>query len=228
MAFVFPARAISGPAWVATPTPRCRTTGQPPRSAGPRSPPPICPPRALPHRPRRTAFAEIEIEGAQFIHHVALASVWRACKCCRTLTIGHSLGEVAAAHVAGALSLADAVRIVATRASVVDRLTGDHAVAALGIGAAAAQELVEATPGWLELSVVNAENAVAVSGERAAVRALVEAVRSRGGLAREITVNFPVHTSVLEPLRDELHRSGRRVDSPTPQCNSSAVRREPW
>ncbi len=152
-----------------------------------------------------TAFAEIEIEGAQFIHHVALASVWRACGVLPDLTIGHSLGEVAAAHVAGALTLADAVRVVATRASVVERLTGDHAVAALGIGAAAAQELIEATPGWLELSVVNAENAVAVSGDRAAVRALVEAVRGRGGLAREITVNFPVHTSVLEPLRDELH-----------------------
>ena len=104
-----------------------------------------------------------------------------------------------------ALTLPDAIRIVATRASVVDRLTGDYAVAALGISAAAALELIAATPGWLELAVVNAENSVAVAGERSAVRMAVAEVRGHGALARDITVNFPVHTSVLEPLRDALH-----------------------
>lgn len=153
----------------------------------------------------RTAFAEIEVEGAQFVHHIALAAVWRAHGVLPDITIGHSLGEVAAAHLAGALTLPDAIRIVATRASVVGRLTGDYAVAALGISAAAALELIAATPGWLELAVVNAENSVAVAGERSAVRMAVAEVRGHGALARDITVNFPVHTSVLEPLRDALH-----------------------
>jgi mycobactin polyketide synthetase MbtD len=149
-------------------------------------------------------FAEIEIEGAQFVHAVALAHVWLSCGVLPALTIGHSLGEVAAAHIAGSITLPDAVTVVGARARVVDRLPGRYAVAALGISEQAADQLIAATDGWLELSVVNAHSTVAVSGDRNAVLDIVEAVRRSGQFAREITVGFPVHTSVLEPLRDEL------------------------
>ncbi len=149
-------------------------------------------------------FSEIEIEGAQFVHAVALAHVWLSCGVLPDLTVGHSLGEVAAAYIAGSITLPDAVAVVEARASVVDRLPGRYAVAALGISEQAAGSLIAETDGWLELSVVNAHSTVAVSGDRKAVLAVVEAVRRSGQFAREITVGFPVHTSVLEPLRDEL------------------------
>lgn len=147
-------------------------------------------------------YTEIEVQGAQFSHAVALAEAWRAGGVRADLVVGHSLGEIAAAHVAGALTLADAVGVVAARAGVVDRLPGRYAVAALGMTAAEAMALIAETPGWLELSVINADGAVAVSGDRAAVTAAVATARGRGRLGREITVNFPVHTSVLEPLGD--------------------------
>ncbi|QUR68222.1 mycobactin polyketide synthase MbtD [Mycobacterium spongiae] len=149
-------------------------------------------------------FAEIEIEGAQFVHAVALAEVWRSCGVHPDVTVGHSLGEVAAAYIAGSITLSDAVGVVCARANVVDRLPGRYAVAALGISEQAARTLIAATEGWLELSVINAPATVAVSGDREAVLAIVETVRASGDFAREITVGFPVHTSVLEPLRDEL------------------------
>ncbi|MGA5464672.1 mycobactin polyketide synthase MbtD [Mycobacterium sp. NPDC050041] len=150
------------------------------------------------------AFGEIEIQGAQFVHAVALAAVWRACGVAADLTVGHSLGEIAAAYLAGVITLPDAVAVVAARAAVTDRMRGRYAVAALGLTAAAAEELIAETPGWLELSVINASASVAVSGDRDAVAAAVGTVRARGGFAREITVNFPVHTSVLEPLREDF------------------------
>lgn len=146
-------------------------------------------------------FSEIEVQGAQFLHAVALAAVWRSCGVIPDLTVGHSLGEVAAAYLAETMTLEDAVAVLGARAGVVELLPGDYAVAALGLPEAAAQDLIAATPGWLELSVINASASVAVSGDRAAVTAAVETVQARGQLAREITVNFPVHTSVLEPLR---------------------------
>ncbi len=149
-------------------------------------------------------FSEIEIEGAQLVHAVALAHVWLSCGVLPDLTIGHSLGEVAAAYIAGSITLPAAVAVVAARASVVDRLPGRYAVAALGISEQAAGPLIATTDGWLELSVINAHSTVAVSGDRNAVLAIVESVRRGGQFAREITVGFPVHTSVLEPLRDEL------------------------
>ncbi|CAJ1581699.1 mycobactin polyketide synthase MbtD [[Mycobacterium] wendilense] len=167
------------------------------------------------------SFAEIEIQGAQFTHAVALAAVWRQHGIVADLTVGHSLGEIAAAYLAGVIDLPAAVGVVAARAGVVAELDGDYAVAALGITPDAARELIAATQGWLELSVINASSAVAVSGEAQAVSAAVARVRERGQLGREITVNFPVHTSVLEPLRDWVQgqlptpdRGGRFTESP--------------
>jgi mycobactin polyketide synthetase MbtD len=149
-------------------------------------------------------FSEIEIQGAQFVHAVALAEVWRSCGVLPDLTIGQSLGEVAAAVIAGSITLSDAVAVVAARASVVDRLTGRYAMATLGISAQAAGALIAATDGWVELSVVYSASTVAVSGDRDAVLAIVDVVRSSGQFAREITAGFPGHTSLLEQVRDEL------------------------
>jgi mycobactin polyketide synthetase MbtD len=152
-------------------------------------------------------FTEIEVQGAQFTHAVALAAAWRSCGVVPDLTVGHSLGEVAAAYLAETITLDHAVAVLGARAGVVDLLPGDYAVAARGIPAAAAEELIAATPGWVELSVINASASVAVSGDRAAVAAAVSTVKGRGQLAREITVNFPVHTSVLDPLRSHVEEA---------------------
>ncbi len=149
-------------------------------------------------------FSEIEIQAAQFVHAVALADVWRSRGVVPDLTIGQSLGEVAAAVVAGSIAVADAVAVVAARAEVVDRLPGRYAMATLGVGVRAAGELIAAADGWVELSVVHSDSSVAVSGDRDAVLGVVDAVRSDGRFAREITAGFPGHTSLLEGLRDEF------------------------
>lgn len=162
-------------------------------------------------------FSETEIEGAQFTHAVALAHVWRSYKVLPDITVGHSLGEIGAAYLAGAITLADAVAVVIARAEVVDRLPGDHAVAVLGVDPDTAQQVIAATPGWVELSVVNAATSVAVSGDRHAVSAAVALVREQGRFAREITVGFPVHTSILEPRRDDfVKRLPQAVFADTP------------
>ncbi|MDZ4265867.1 MAG: acyltransferase domain-containing protein, partial [Mycobacterium sp.] len=62
------------------------------------------------------APSQLELQGAQFVHAVALASVWRSHGIVPDLTIGHSLGEVAAAYVAETISLDDAVAVLAARA----------------------------------------------------------------------------------------------------------------
>ncbi|MGV0848680.1 mycobactin polyketide synthase MbtD [Mycolicibacterium phlei] len=149
-------------------------------------------------------WSQTEIQGAQFTHAVALARAWRACGIQPDMTIGHSLGEVAAAYVAGAITLPDAVAVVAARAKAVDRLGGDHRMAALGISPADADALLGEVPGWLEVSAVNAATSVVVAGERTAIAALVATAAERGLFAREIDVTYPGHTSALEALRDEL------------------------
>ncbi|MCG5432540.1 mycobactin polyketide synthase MbtD [Mycobacterium sp. MYCO198283] len=149
-------------------------------------------------------FSQVQIQGAQFVHGVALARVWRSLGVVPDITVGHSLGEIAAAHVAGVLPLRTAVGVVIARATLLDRLTGPYRVAALGVTEAQAQQVISAVTGWLELSVVNSATSVAVSGERAAVSAAVAAVSAQGKFAKEIEMWFPAHTRALDGLRDQF------------------------
>jgi mycobactin polyketide synthetase MbtD len=158
----------------------------------------------LPYLTSDGDFSQIQTQAAQFTHAAGLARVWQSCGILPDITVGHSLGEVAAAYVAGAITLADAAAVVIARAQVVDGLPGRYGMAVLGIPAEAAERLIAGIPGWLELSVVNASSSVVVSGHRDAVAAIVAAVEGDGKFAREIAVNFPAHTCALEPLRADL------------------------
>ncbi|OBC15823.1 polyketide synthase [Mycobacterium sp. 852013-50091_SCH5140682] len=149
-------------------------------------------------------FSQVQIQGAQFVHGVALARVWQSCGLLPDITVGHSLGEIGAAYLAGAVTLPEAVAIVIARATVLDRLTGPYRVAVLGIPAAAAHQVIAETPGWLELSVVNSRSSVAISGDASAVAAAVHTVTGTGSFAKEIAMWFPAHTTALDGVRLEL------------------------
>jgi mycobactin polyketide synthetase MbtD len=158
----------------------------------------------LPYLTTEGDFSQIQKQAAQFTHAAGLAQVWKCCGIPPDVTVGHSLGEVAAAYIAGSITLADAASVVIARAQVVDGLPGSYGMAVLGISPDDTERTIAATPGWLELSVVNAGSSVVVSGERAAIAAIVGAVEEQGGFARQIAVDFPAHTSALEPLRHDL------------------------
>ncbi|SPM41828.1 polyketide synthase, partial [Mycobacterium numidiamassiliense] len=149
-------------------------------------------------------WSRTEIQGAQFTHAVGLAAVWRCYGVVPQMTVGHSLGEVAAAHVAGTVSLPDAVALVAARASVVDRLTGRYAMAVLGVGAPETESVLADTAGWLEVSAVNGPSSTVVSGDRDAVDAAVRLAGQRGIFTHQLFVDYPGHTSALRPLRNNM------------------------
>jgi mycobactin polyketide synthetase MbtD len=162
-------------------------------------------------------WSQINIQGAQFIHAAGLAQVWRSRGIRPDITVGHSLGEVAAGYVAGAVGLSDAVAVVAARASIVEKLTGRYGMAVLSVGVARADQFIAETPGWLEVSAINGPSSVVVSGDSDAVDAIVGVAEQRGIFARAIAVNYPGHTSALEPLRGaftELLPAARFVDTP--------------
>jgi mycobactin polyketide synthetase MbtD len=145
-----------------------------------------------------------EIQGAQFTHAVGLAETWRSCGVLPDITIGHSLGEVAAAYVAEAISLPDAVALVVARATVVDQLTGRYAMAVLGTGLDIAESLLEETRGWLEVSAVNGPSSTVVAGDHDGVAAAVQLAQQRGIFSQQLSVDYPGHTSALRPLRASL------------------------
>lgn len=163
------------------------------------------------------AASQFDLQSAQFVHSVALAAVWRAHGVLPDLTVGHSLGEVAAAYVAATITLDDAVAVLAARSHAIESIPGDHGVAVLGLNPTEAGEVIAATDGWLELSGVNAAATVAVSGERTAVEAVVETVRARGQFARQLAMSFPAHTTAMDPQRESFVAAlpeGAFADSP--------------
>lgn len=149
-------------------------------------------------------FSQLQIQGAQFVHGVALARVWQSCGVTPDITVGHSLGEIGAAHIAGAITLQEAVGVVAARATLLDGLTGPYRVAVLGIDPAQAERAIAETPGWAELSVVNSTSSVAVSGDTDAIATLVRRTNEAGRFAKEIEMWFPAHTTKLDSKRAEL------------------------
>ena len=149
-------------------------------------------------------WSQVEVQGAQFVHAVGLARIWQSCAVMPDITVGHSLGEVAAAYIAGRMRLADAVAVVIARAKAVDRLQGDYRMAALGISVEQAEHLIATVDGWLEVSAVNSTSSVVVSGQREAVTTLVTTASEQGLFARALDVNYPGHTSALEALHDDL------------------------
>lgn len=153
---------------------------------------------------RQQNWSRTEIQGAQFIHAVGLAAQWRFHGMLPDITVGHSLGEVAAAYVARTIGLSDAVGLVGARAAVVDRLTGRYAMAVLGVGVDEAQTVIGETPGWLEVSAVNGPSSTVVSGDYDAVVAASRLAQQRGTFAHQLSVDYPGHTSALRPLRGEL------------------------
>ncbi|WP_149100671.1 type I polyketide synthase, partial [Actinoplanes teichomyceticus] len=155
-------------------------------------------------RERRALDAVDVVQPASFAVMVSLAALWRACGVTPDAVVGHSQGEIAAACVAGALSLADAARIVALRSRVIGaRLSGRGAMASIAAGPDRVAELLEPLPG-VELAAMNGPDASVVSGASAAVDALVAAAEQAGLRTRRLPVDYASHSGDVEAIEAEL------------------------
>ncbi len=144
------------------------------------------------------------VQAELFTMMVSLAALWRWHGVEPQAVTGHSQGEIAAAYVAGALSLADAARVVAVRGRVLAALAGSGAMAAVAVGADQAGPLIDRWEGRLELAAVNGPSAVVISGDPAAVDELVNSCATDGIRARTLPVNYASHSTRVELVRDEL------------------------
>ncbi|GAA2130984.1 hypothetical protein GCM10009727_23200 [Actinomadura napierensis] len=145
------------------------------------------------------------VQPALFAVMVSLAALWRSYGVEPSAVVGHSQGEVAAAHVAGALSLDDAVRVVVSRSRLfAEMLTGKGAVASVG---AAEAHVLERLAGWngrLAVGGVNGPASVIVTGELAALREFVAACTADGIRAKIVPATVASHSQQVDALRERL------------------------
>ncbi|MFF1794821.1 SDR family NAD(P)-dependent oxidoreductase, partial [Kitasatospora sp. NPDC058263] len=136
-----------------------------------------------------------------FAFEVAVAAVLEAAGVTPDAVVGHSVGEVAAAYVAGVLSLSEASRLVAARARLMQALPAGGAMAAVNVPEA--EVLAELVPGVV-IAAVNGPESVVVSGEVEAVDQVVELWRERGRRVRRLRVSHAFHSPAMDPVIDEL------------------------
>ena len=135
---------------------------------------------------------------------VSLAELWRAVGVTPDAVIGHSQGEIAAACVAGALSLADAAAVVACRSRLLVGLAGAGAMVSLACGLERAQELLAGYGDRLGIGAVNGVAAVVVSGEADAVAELIDQCEAHGVRARRIEVDYASHSAQVQVIGEPL------------------------
>ncbi|WUN10419.1 type I polyketide synthase [Micromonospora zamorensis] len=133
--------------------------------------------------------------------HVSLAEVWRAKGVMPDAVIGHSQGEIAAACVAGVLSLSDAARVVALRSQALLALSGSGGMVSVNAGLDVVAPLL--TEG-VSVAVVNGPTSVAVAG--ADLDAFLAAAEAAGVRARRVKVDYASHCALVEPVEAELAR----------------------
>ena len=139
-----------------------------------------------------------------FAMGVALAALWRSFGVEPDAVIGHSMGEVAAAHVAGALSLADAAAIICRRSRLLRRLSGQGEMAMVELSLAEAEQALKGYEDRVSVAVSNSPRSTVIAGEPAALGELLGRLEGRGVFCRRVKVDVASHSPQMEPLREEL------------------------
>ncbi|MFI9261917.1 type I polyketide synthase [Streptomyces sioyaensis] len=173
----------------------------------------------------RTEFAQ----PALFAFEVALARLWQSWGVEFSVVAGHSVGEIAAAVVSGALSLDDAARLAVARGRLMQRLPEGGAMLAVAAG----EEEVAATlgdPALVGIAAVNGPEAVVVSGAREGVERVAGIWRERGRRTSRLRVSHAFHSPLMEPVLDELRAVADELDrrEPTLPVSASAETTHPF
>ncbi len=145
------------------------------------------------------------VQPALWAMMVSLAELWRSYGVEPGAVVGHSQGEIAAACVAGALSLQDGARIVALRSRLVaERLAGSGGMAFLALPLDQAGERLAEWGARLSVAAANSPSSVVVSGDAEALDELLAAAEREGVRAIRVAVDYASHSAQVEPLEAEL------------------------
>lgn len=144
------------------------------------------------------------VQPALFAVMVSLAGLWRELGVQPAAVVGHSLGEIVAAHIAGGLSLEDAALIVARRAAALVKLTGRGAMLSVLLDPEALRERLEPFAGRVSLAAINGPSTLALAGEPEALEELRRGCVEDGVDVQPIAVDLAGHSTQIDELREEL------------------------
>ncbi|MFG1826652.1 SDR family NAD(P)-dependent oxidoreductase [Microbispora bryophytorum] len=138
-----------------------------------------------------------------FAVQVGLVEMLQAAGVRPGVVLGHSVGEVAAAYTAGALSLAQAAQVIAERGMAQSATRGQGRMAALGLPEAAARQILAGYP-QLEIAAVNSDRDVTIAGPDGSLKSLCEDLSARETFFRELDLDYAFHSGAMDPVRQPL------------------------
>ncbi|MEU6095306.1 acyltransferase domain-containing protein [Streptomyces sp. NPDC047079] len=150
-----------------------------------------------------------------FAVQIGLAAVWRSYGVEPEAVIGHSVGEIAAAVTAGALSVTDGAKLICRRSRLLRRVAGQGAMAMVGLSL---EETVERLGGREDVvaGISASPGSTVVSGDRAAVEALIDAWRADDVQVRRVASDVAFHSPQMDALVDDLATAAHDLSPRTP------------
>ncbi|GAB4197021.1 MAG: hypothetical protein Tsb002_30800 [Wenzhouxiangellaceae bacterium] len=148
----------------------------------------------------QTAYAQPALVALQ----CALAALYESWGIRPDAVTGHSVGEISAAYVSGALNFDDTCQLVAIRAQLMQEATGAGRMASVELESDALAPYVEVYAGKLAIAAINGPRTVVVSGDSEAMDALLDDLQQAGVVAISLPVNYAFHSPQMEPFKQRL------------------------
>ncbi|KAH6885006.1 fatty acid synthase S-acetyltransferase [Thelonectria olida] len=147
-----------------------------------------------------TKIVQPAIAGIQ----VALARLLMSYGIVPDAVVGHSMGEIAAGHIAGALTLEDAVGIICLRSEAQSKAAGCGAMLAVGLSPGEAEQLIQPLAGRVEVAAYNGPQALTLAGDRESLEEIADALQARSVFARFVKVEIPYHSRFMDAVEPAL------------------------
>ncbi len=154
---------------------------------------------------------------ALYALEAGLAALWSAWGVTPDIVMGHSVGEYAAAHIAGVFGLEDGLKLIAARARLMQALPAGGGMAAVMASAERVQALLKGRESELSLAAINGSESVVVSGPSKTLQDLCTSLEGQGIKTRPLAVSHAFHSALMEPMLDAFRNIARGIAYQAPK-----------